>query len=201
MGKSRLVYEFTRGLARDSGAVITLEGRCVSYGSLIPYLPLVDLLRAHVRRRRHGSAGRDSRRRRAARCVTTGSRQTPPRGCSVWSASTTTRPRPSRSARRRSRRGPSTCCGCSFSRRGAAQPLVIVVEDLHWIDRTSEEFLTTLVERLAGARVLLVATQRPGYRAPWLDRSYVTHITMSPLTAADSARLVSLDRIRRCARR
>jgi tetratricopeptide (TPR) repeat protein len=61
---------------------------------------------------------------------------------------------------------------------------------VHWSDRTSEEFFTTLVERLVGARVMLIATYRPGYRVPWMDRSYVTQITLSPLSAADSTRLV-----------
>ena len=67
---------------------------------------------------------------------------------------------------------------------------MLVVEDVHWIDRTSEEFLATLVDRLGGAPVLFVATHRPGYRVTWLDRSYGTQITLSPLAPADSARLV-----------
>ena len=40
---------------------------------------------------------------------------------------------------------------------------MIVVEDVHWIDRTSEEFLATLADRLVAARLMLVATHRPGY--------------------------------------
>ena len=66
----------------------------------------------------------------------------------------------------------------------------MLFRSLHWIDRTSEEFLAGLVERIVGARVLILTTHRPGYRAPWLDRSYVTQITLAPLDAAASARLV-----------
>jgi tetratricopeptide (TPR) repeat protein len=69
-------------------------------------------------------------------------------------------------------------------------PLLIAVEDIHWIDSTSEEFLTTLVERLAGASIMIVTTCRPGYRLPWLDRSYLAQMTLRPLTATDSAQLV-----------
>jgi predicted ATPase len=43
-----------------------------------------------------------------------------------------------------------------------AAPLIIVVEDLHWIDRTSEEYIATLVERLPNAAILLITTYRPG---------------------------------------
>jgi predicted ATPase len=61
------------------------------------------------------------------------------------------------------------------------------VEDIHWIDRTSEEFLTTLVERLAGAPIMIVTTlsSRPSRS---VARSLVlTQITLRPLTTADSA--------------
>src|SRR4029077_20870779 len=55
-----------------------------------------------------------------------------------------------------------------FLKAASRHPLVIVLEDVHWIDRTSEEFVATLVERLGAARAMLVATYRPGYRAPWM---------------------------------
>src|SRR5947207_3445433 len=77
-----------------------------------------------------------------------------------------------------------------FLKTAARRPIVIVVEDVQWIDQTSEEFLATLIERIVAARLMLVATHRPGYRAPWMDRSYVTQVTLSPLSAADSTRLV-----------
>jgi predicted ATPase len=70
------------------------------------------------------------------------------------------------------------------------RPLVVVVEDVHWIDRTSEEFLSTLVGQLTAARILVISTSRPGYRPPWMDRSYVTQVTIAPLNAGDSARLL-----------
>ena len=66
----------------------------------------------------------------------------------------------------------------------------IVVEDVHWIDRTSEEFLATLVGQLVAARILLIATYRPGYRAPWMERSYVTQVTIGPLSTGESAALL-----------
>ena len=61
------------------------------------------------------------------------------------------------------------------------QPLVLLVEDLHWIDQTSEAFLASLVERLAAAPILLLTTYRPGYRPPWMDRSYATQLALRPL--------------------
>ena len=66
------------------------------------------------------------------------------------------------------------------------QPLVLVVEDLHWIDATSEAWLASLVERLAQVSLLLVVTARPGYRPPWGAHSAATQFPLSPLHARDS---------------
>ena len=70
------------------------------------------------------------------------------------------------------------------------QPLVVAIEDLHWSDATSEALLTSLVEHIAGAPILLVATYRPEYHPAWLDKSYATQLTLQPLTARDSRRLL-----------
>jgi predicted ATPase len=63
---------------------------------------------------------------------------------------------------------------------------VVEVENLHWIDPSSEEVLSALVERLAGAAILLLVSYRPGYRLPWLDKSYATQVALAPLAPADS---------------
>ena len=75
----------------------------------------------------------------------------------------------------------------SISRR---QALVLAVENLHWIDPTSEEWLTTLVERIAGAAILLLVTYRPGYSPAWLAHSAATQLALPRLTADDSLVLV-----------
>jgi tetratricopeptide (TPR) repeat protein len=69
-------------------------------------------------------------------------------------------------------------------------PLVIAVEDLHWIDTTSEEYFASLVENIAGARMLLVFTYRSGYHPPWIGKSYVTQIALQPLTPQESQSIV-----------
>jgi predicted ATPase len=78
-----------------------------------------------------------------------------------------------------------------MSLRGSRrQPLIIAVEDLHWIDQTSEDFLTLLVDSLAGAPILLLLTYRPGYRPPWIGKSYRCQLTLQPLTPQDSRSIV-----------
>src|SRR5262249_48861193 len=65
-------------------------------------------------------------------------------------------------------------------------PLVLAVEDLHWIDRNSEDALASVAERLAGCRVLVLTTYRPGYRPPWLSQSWASQVALEGLTPTDS---------------
>src|SRR5262249_21100387 len=71
------------------------------------------------------------------------------------------------------------------------RPLIIAVEDLHWADRSSQEYLASLAESLAGAAILLICTWRPGYRPPWTEHSYVTQLGLRPLGQRDSLSVVS----------
>jgi DNA-binding NtrC family response regulator/tetratricopeptide (TPR) repeat protein len=68
--------------------------------------------------------------------------------------------------------------------------LVLLLEDLHWGDQTSQEFLGLLVDGLPGAPVLVVATTRSGYRAAWLDRSWASQLALLPLSPDDSREML-----------
>ena len=95
-----------------------------------------------------------------------------------------------RAARRESgaHEGPDLRCHPAGDRSAASRlrPCVLVLEDLHWIDRTSDELLALLIDSVPAAAILLVATYRPGYQPPWLPRSYVTQVALAPLSREDS---------------
>ncbi|PYR69085.1 MAG: hypothetical protein DMF88_07255 [Acidobacteria bacterium] len=189
MGKSRLVYEFAQGLLDGTEPPAVLEGRCVSFGSLVPYLPLRDIVRAHC-----GVSDADSReatRDAVGRTVRDHALAADAVGCLLRLIGVVD------DATALDTLSPEAVKARTFEvlrllllKVAARRPLVIVVEDVHWIDRTSEEFLTSLAGRLVASRLMLIATHRPGYRIPWFDRSYATQISLSPLGAADSAQLV-----------
>src|SRR5262249_57936784 len=63
-------------------------------------------------------------------------------------------------------------------------------EDLHWIDRTSEECLASLAEIVGGLRLLLVCAYRHGYRPPWIEKSFSTQVALQRLAPEDSARII-----------
>jgi predicted ATPase len=70
------------------------------------------------------------------------------------------------------------------------RPLILVLEDLHWVDKISEEFLGFLAENVRSDRVLLLATYRPGYQPPWINKSYAGQTPLQPLSRDDSMQMV-----------
>ena len=72
-----------------------------------------------------------------------------------------------------------------------AQPLVIATEDLHWADPSTLELIQLLVEQGATARLLLLYTARPEFRAPWPLRAHHTQITLNRLSARNVRTMVA----------
>ena len=70
------------------------------------------------------------------------------------------------------------------------RPVVLVIEDLHWIDEPSREMLDDLVRRLTGAPVLIVVTHRPGVTAPWHVATTLTQVALRPLSDDDIVAVV-----------
>ncbi len=70
------------------------------------------------------------------------------------------------------------------------QPVLMIFEDLHWIDPTSREVLDLAVEKITGLPVLLVATHRPEFQPPWVGQSQVTVIALNRLGRSEGAMLV-----------
>ncbi len=66
-------------------------------------------------------------------------------------------------------------------RESQEQPLLLVFEDLHWIDSETQAFLDSLVESLPAARVLLLVNYRPEYQHAWGSQTYYTQLRLDPL--------------------
>src|SRR5262245_12850734 len=67
-----------------------------------------------------------------------------------------------------------------FLRGSLNQPLVLIFEDLHWIDTETQGFLDTLSESIASARLLLLVNYRPEYRQEWGQKTYYTQLRLAP---------------------
>ena len=187
IGKSRLLFEFRDGLA---GAAVTyVEGQCRSYGAAIPYLPVLDVLKAMcgIAEGDTPAAVADKVRSSLLEAGMDLLETAPyllhllgvePDGPPSGLEADATKVRVFETLRQLA------------LKRSRQRPLILVVEDLHWIDRTSEEYFASLAEIVAGARVLLISTYRSGYRPPWIERSYVTQVALPPLAPDDSQRVL-----------
>src|SRR5215831_14279545 len=72
----------------------------------------------------------------------------------------------------------------------ARQPVLMIFEDIHWIDPTSLELLTTIVEHVPQIRVLLLATARPEFTLPWPSYPHMTTVPLTRLGRREGAALV-----------
>jgi len=70
------------------------------------------------------------------------------------------------------------------------QPVLMVVEDAHWLDPTTQEFLSLAVDEIASSRVLLFVTHRPEFESPWHAESHVTALALNRLSRKDSAAMI-----------
>ncbi|HVT18278.1 MAG TPA: adenylate/guanylate cyclase domain-containing protein [Thermoanaerobaculia bacterium] len=187
-GKSRLVYEF-RSMPWDR-PMVWLSARCLSYASGVPYLPILYLLRGHW------DIGEGDDSSAIAAKVTAGLERA---GLDLEE---------SRAYllhllgvgeddEKLAELSPQALQARTFHilrqmliQAGRGGLVILEVEDLHWVDRTSEDFLAFLVDGLVAARVLLIATYRSGYRPPWIEKSYATQITLSRLNQGESQSVV-----------
>jgi class 3 adenylate cyclase/DNA-binding SARP family transcriptional activator/tetratricopeptide (TPR) repeat protein len=185
LGKSRLAHELR--LVADVDTVL-LQGRCLPFGTAVPYLPILDLVREAC-----GIAPEDDRDSVAAKIGATVEelRLDPDSGRYLHYALDVAFGDDQLVAL-----DPATLKGRTFEAlrnlllSKATRSLLVVIEDAHWIDRTSEEFLTEFVDELPSVPALLLATYRPGYNPPWLGKSYITQIALRPLSREAGERIV-----------
>lgn len=76
-------------------------------------------------------------------------------------------------------------------RLGDTNPVLLVLEDAHWIDATTLELMSRLIDSVGDARLLVLVTARPEFTPPWLARPHVTMLTLGRLSRAECAQLVA----------
>ncbi len=78
-----------------------------------------------------------------------------------------------------------------FLRESLNRPLMLIFEDLHWIDTETQGFLDTLSESVASAKLLLLVNYRPEYRHEWGQKTYYTQLRLAPLGKAEAEELLA----------
>src|SRR5262245_12017324 len=209
MGKSRLVYEFTHTHVPPDWLV--LEAPSVSYGKATPYFPVIEMLRRYC-----GISGGEAAESVQEKIVDHVLRLdemlmdaippifallgAPPDGKEDSLAShgsiarrqnviDTTKKFTDMEPQQR-RRHTFESLKRLMIRESQKQPLLIVFEDLHWIDSETQAFLDSLIESLPMARIVLLVDYRPEYSHGWGDKSYYTQIRVDPLQPASAEELL-----------
>jgi class 3 adenylate cyclase/tetratricopeptide (TPR) repeat protein len=189
VGKSRLVWETVQS-ERVEGWLV-LESRSVSYGRAAAYGPVRDLLRAFFR-----IGENDSRRtiqdRVTAKILTLDRllEETIAAVLAVLDAVPEASPFLSFDPLERRQRT-LDAIKRMLIRESQIQPLLVVVEDLHWIDSETQALLDSLVESLPSARILLLVNYRPEYHHSWGSKACYAQIRVDPLTAGGAEELLA----------
>jgi predicted ATPase/class 3 adenylate cyclase len=184
VGKSRLVYECVETHHTQGWRV--LESASVSYGKATPYFPVVDLLKhyAHVE---------DADEPRTVCAKLTGQvltldealQETAP--ALLWLLDVLPDDSPFRTLEPLQRRKRTLeALKRVLLRESQVQPMLLVFEDLHWIDTETQALLDSLVNSLPTARLLLLVNYRPEYRHGWGSKTYYTQLRLDPLPPASA---------------
>src|SRR5262247_1765509 len=76
-------------------------------------------------------------------------------------------------------------------RESLNQPLILIFEDLHWLDNETQAFLSLLGESIATARLLLLVNYRPEYQPAWGGKTYYTQVRLDPLGTAEAEEMLT----------
>jgi class 3 adenylate cyclase/tetratricopeptide (TPR) repeat protein len=188
-GKSRLLYEFRKAVVNED--VIFLEGKCLSYGRAIAYHPHIDILKSSF----DIQEGEGDQRVREK--VTNGLK-------ALGADEVTTLPYllellsvkgsgideiPMSPEAKKDRIGEAI--KRIVLKGSEIRPVIIAIEDLHWVDKGSEDVAKTVLESIPGSRVLLILTYRPEFVHTWGAKSYHNQLALHRLPNRESLEMVA----------
>ena len=189
VGKSRLAWELTRS-HRTHGWLV-LESGSVSYGKATPSLPVIDLLKAYFRVQERDDA-RLIRERVAGKLLMLDRALEPLLtpilallDVSVDDAAWDALDRPQR------RQRTLEAVKQLLLRESQIQPLLVLFEDLHWIDSETQALLDGLIESLPATRILLLVNYRPEYEHAWGRKTYYLQLRIDPLPPESAGALLT----------
>jgi class 3 adenylate cyclase/tetratricopeptide (TPR) repeat protein len=188
VGKTRLFHEFTH-TSRTQGWLL-LESSSTSYGKATPYLPVIDLLKAYFQLEDRDD-GRRIREKLTGRLLTLDPALGPtlPAFLALLEVPVEEPAWPALDPAQRRQRTLDALKRLLL-RESQVQPLLLVFENLHWIDAETQAFLDSLVESLPATRLLLLVNYRPEYQHGWGTKTSYTQLRLDPLSPASAEALL-----------
>jgi class 3 adenylate cyclase len=188
VGKSRLYWEFIQR-ARSRTCLI-LESACVSYGTATPYSPVIELLKSYFEIEARDDTGQ--MRAKVTDKLVSLDHHLQPALAPVLSLLDVRAEDAAWEQLDPAQRRQKTLESVKrlLIRQSQMQPLLLIVENLHWVDSESQTFLDTLVESLPTARALLLVSYRPDYQHGWGSKTYYTQLRLDPLSPKTAEELL-----------
>jgi tetratricopeptide (TPR) repeat protein len=188
VGKTRLVYEFIRSHYTHDWLV--LESSSVSYGKATAYLPVRDLLKAYFQVDDRDD-GRKVREKLTGKLLTLDATLGPTLPAFLTLLDVPVQDRSWQDLDPTQRRQRTLAAIKQLLlRESQEQPLLLVFENLHWIDTETQAVLESLIDSLPTARLLLLVNYRPEYQHGWGSKTYYTQLRLDPLPPASAEELL-----------
>jgi class 3 adenylate cyclase/tetratricopeptide (TPR) repeat protein len=189
VGKSRLLYEFRKAITNED--LTFLEGKCLSYNRGVAYHPITDVLKSNFDiGDKDGDRDIRDKVKKGLKVIGADEASTLPyllELLSVKDSGIDETPMSSEARKDRIREAVKR-----ITLKGSEiRPHIVAVEDLHWIDKSSEEYLKSLLETIAGFRILLIFTYRPEFVHSWGGRSYHNQINLNRLSNRESVAMAT----------
>ncbi len=190
VGKSRLFFEFKA--VAQSGCLV-LEAYSVSHGKASAYLPVIDLLKTTSRSPRKMTSAIQTREGRPARCsiLDRSLEDTFPYLFALLGIRQRSEDPLAQFDPQTRRRRTLEAIKRILTRESLSQPLIVIFEDLHWIDSETQALLNLLVDGIATARILLLVNYRPEYHHQWGNKTYYTQLRLDPLGKENADEMLS----------
>jgi class 3 adenylate cyclase/tetratricopeptide (TPR) repeat protein len=188
-GKSRLLYEFRKAVANED--VNFLEGKCLSYSRGVAYHPVIDLLKSNFDIQ-EGERDQEIREKikKGLKLIEVDEPSTLPYLLEVLSVKDSGIDKIPMSPEAKKDRV-MEAFKWVLLKSSEIRPLIIAIEDLHWLDKSSEDVAKNLLDSIPGARVLLIFTYRLEFVHTWGAKSYHNQLTLHRLSNRESLEMVT----------
>jgi class 3 adenylate cyclase/tetratricopeptide (TPR) repeat protein len=189
VGKSRLLYEFRKAVGNED--VTFLEGKCLSYSRGVAYHPIIDILKSNFDiRDTDDDAEIINKVSKGLKALRVDEAATSPYLLELLSVKDSGIGKIAMSPEARKDRTLEALKRIVL-KGSELRPLIMAIEDLHWIDKSSEESLEDLLGNIAGSRVFLIFAYRPEFIHSWGARSYHSQVNLNRLSNRESLTMIA----------
>jgi class 3 adenylate cyclase/tetratricopeptide (TPR) repeat protein len=188
VGKSRLLYEFRKEITNEN--VTILEGKCLSYSKNVVYHPLIDILKSNfdIRDDDHDTVIREKV-AGGLKLLGVNEAVTLPYILELFHVEDSGLDENITSPEAK-KNGIIEAVKRISLKGSEIRPLIVAIEDLHWVDKSSEEYFKELLNSISGSSIFLIFTYRPEFVHTWGARSYHSQINLNRLSNRESIAMV-----------